>query len=163
MTDVLCYSGSYLQEFDATVLEATPKGVILDRTAFYPGGGGQPSDTEVLRTGDSGYRVGKLARSDGQIVHELDGQLTLGTAVHGVVDWERRYQLMRTHTALHILCGVMWCDYGVRVTGGDMKPLAARMDFELEQMSAEFAREMEDLINREVEAARPASTAQSRP
>ena len=79
---------------------------------------------------------------------------TIGVAVHGVIDWERRYQLMRTHTALHILCGIVWRQYGALVTGGDMKPLTARMDLELDRMSADFAREVEGLVNKEVEAAR---------
>ncbi len=156
MTEIMCYDDSYLQEFDATVIATTPKGVVLDRTAFYPGGGGQPTDTGVLGAGDREYRVRKLSRSEGQLVHELDGEPPpAGTEVHGVIDWERRYQLMRVHTALHILCGVVWRDLRAQVTGGDMKPLSARMDFELEQMSADFAREIEEAINREVEAARP--------
>ena len=156
MTDILCYEDSYLREFDATVVAVTPKGVVLDRTAFYPGGGGQPPDTGLLETADGTHRVKKLSRADGQTVHELEGDLPApGDGVHGVIDWDRRYQLMRTHTALHILCGVVWRDFGAKVTGGDMKPLTARMDFELEQMSTEFAEDIEELINKEVAAARP--------
>jgi len=156
MTEILCYGDSYLKEFDATVVEVLDRGVVLDRTAFYPGGGGQPPDTGVLRAGSVEHRVSKVSRSSGRLVHEIDGEPpAAGTAVHGVIDWERRYQLMRTHTALHILCGVIWRDYGVQVTGGDMKPLTARMDFELESMSADFAQRIEELINREVEASRP--------
>ena len=156
MTDVLCYADSYLKEFDAVVTSVTPKGAILDRTAFYPGGGGQPADSGVLTVEGVEYRVKKVARADGEYVHEIDGDLPeVGASVHGVIDWERRHQLMRTHTALHILCGVVWRDYGAKVTGGNMEPLSARMDFELENMSAEFAREVEELINKEVEAARP--------
>ena len=155
MTDILCYSDSYLREFDATVTGVTPKGVVLDRTAFYPGGGGQPSDTGELIAGPDSYAVKKLSRVDGRIVHELGGEsLPEGTEVRGRIDWERRYQLMRTHTALHILCGVVWRDFGAQVTGGDMKPLSARMDFELEKMSADFAVEMEARVNAEIEAAR---------
>ena len=156
MTDILCYRDSYLNEFDATVVDVTDQGVVLDRTAFYPGGGGQPSDTGALRTEDSEMRVSRIRRHKSGLVHQTDGPLpAAGTRIHGTIDWERRYQLMRTHTALHILCGVIWRDYGVPVTGGDMKPLSARMDFELESMSASFAAEVEELINREVEAARP--------
>ena len=155
MTDILCYSDSYMREFDATVTGVTPKGVVLDRTAFYPGGGGQPSDTGELIAGPDSCTVKKLSRVDGRIVHELGGEsLPEGTEVRGRIDWERRYQLMRTHTALHILCGVVWRDFGAQVTGGDMKPLSARMDFELEQMSADFAVEMEARVNAEIEAAR---------
>ena len=156
MTQVLCYTDSYLREFDTTVTDSTPKGVVLDRTTFYPGGGGQPPDTGVLRAGGREYRVTRLSRQEGKMVHEVEGEPPpVGARVHGVVDWERRYQLMRTHTALHIMCGVIWRDYGAHVTGGDMKPLSARMDFELEHMSADFAREVEELVNKEVEAARP--------
>ena len=156
MTDILCYRDSYLNEFDATVVDVTDQGVVLDRTAFYPGGGGQPSDTGSLRTGESEMRVSRIRRHKSGLVHQTDGPLPAsGARIHGTIDWERRYQLMRTHTALHILCGVIWRDYGVPVTGGDMKPLSARMDFELESMSASFAAEVEELINREVEAARP--------
>ena len=156
MTEILCYEDSYMREFDATITAATDKGVVLDRTAFYPGGGGQPPDTGVLQAGGSEYRVTKVGRSEGQLVHQLEGPPPeAGIAVQGIIDWDRRYQLMRTHTALHILCGVIWRDYGVPVTGGDMKPLSARMDFELESMSADFAIEVQKLINKEVEEARP--------
>lgn len=155
MTDVLCYADSYLKEFDATVVDTTSAGVVLDRTAFYPGGGGQPSDSGVLDHGGTSYTVSKVSRSDGQLVHAIEGEMpSAGETVHGIIDWERRYKLMRTHTALHILCGVIWRDYGSSVTGGDMKPLAARMDFELAQMSADFAREVEERINEEVRAER---------
>ena len=155
MTETMCHADSYLREFDARVVKTTAKGVVLDRTAFYPGGGGQPSDTGVLRVGDKELRVRKISRSDGDLVHETDGEPPpAGADISGAIDWERRYQLMRTHTALHILCGVVWRDFGAKVTGGDMKPLSARMDFELDQMSTDFATLMESLINQEVGAAR---------
>ncbi len=159
MTELLCNQDAYLRDFDATVVEVSRSGVALDRTAFYPGGGGQPSDTGVLQADGGEYAVKGLSRSSGKLVHETDSGAPLaGMAVHGVLDWERRFRLMRTHTALHILCGVVWRDFGAQVTGGDMKPLAARMDFELEQMTADFAHRMEELINEEVEAARPVET-----
>ena len=155
MTEILCYEDSYLQEFDAEVTAVVGKGVVLDRTAFYPGGGGQPPDTGTLTFDDQAVTVKRIRRTDGEYVHELDGEFPpVGTKVHGALDWERRYQLMRTHTALHILCGVVWRDYGAQVTGGNMEPLKARMDFEFENMTAEFAHEVEGLINEEVEAAR---------
>ena len=155
MTDILCYADSYLREFDARVVAVAGKGVVLDRTAFYPGGGGQPSDTGVLHAGDAELNVRKISLVDGQYVHELDGESPdVASTVHGAVDWERRYQLMRTHTALHILCGVVWRDYGAQVTGGNMQPLKARMDFELENMTAEFADEIEAAVNIEVQADR---------
>ena len=155
MTEILCQADSYLREFDATVVEVTPKGVVLDRTAFYPGGGGQPTDTGTLTAHGNEYPVARISRAEGKVVHEISGDSPEdGEAVHGQIDWERRYRLMRTHTALHVMCGVVWRDYGALVTGGDMKPLAARMDFELEQMSADFAREVETRVNLELEAAR---------
>lgn len=156
MTELLAQTDAYLREFSAVVTEAVESGVVLDRTAFYIGGGGQPCDTGVLTAGERSYQVKKVGRADGKIVHQIDGPLPPpGTAVTGSIDWETRYRLMRTHTALHILCGVVWRDYEAKVTGGDMKPGEARMDFELEQMSSEFADEVEKKINEEVAASRP--------
>lgn len=161
MTILLCHEDGYMKEFDATVAAVTDKGVVLDRTAFYPGGGGQPPDTGHLMTDGEECAVKKLSRPGGQIVHEIEGGdfPREGSAVHGVLNWERRYNLMRTHTALHILCGVVWRDYGALVTGGNMEPLAARMDFELESMSVDFAREVERAVNEEVAAERPVHAA----
>ncbi len=133
---------------------------VTDKSAFYPGGGGQPSDVGILRAGDATYQVTKVSRREGKVTHELDkASPAVGTQVTGVIEWDRRYKLMRTHTALHILCGVVWKEYGALVTGGDMQPLQARMDFELEHMSTDFARELEERVNREVAAARPVTTA----
>jgi misacylated tRNA(Ala) deacylase len=155
MTELLCQSDAYLKEFDATISAVNGDSVTLDRTAFYPRGGGQPSDIGVLRAGADEYRVLEVRKQSGGVWHKLDrAGLAVGTRAHGVVDWERRYRLMRTHTALHILCGVIFRDYGVSVTGGDMEPLAARMDFELERMSATFAQEVEEKVNAEIAAAR---------
>ena len=160
MTEALYHKDSYMRDFQAVVTDVVGQGVVLDRSAFYPGGGGQPSDTGVLRAGDVEYNVTKVARKDGKAVHELDGDPpAVGTAVTGTIDWDRRYKLMRTHTALHILCGIVWRDYGAKVTGGDMQPLQARMDFEMEHMTADFAREMEEKVNAEVAAGRRVTTA----
>ena len=156
MTELLAQIDAYIQEFTATVTEVVEGGVVLDRSAFYVGGGGQPCDTGSLSDGSQTYTVKKVGRVEGQIVHQVDGALpSVGTQVTGQIDWETRYQLMRTHTALHILCGVVWRDYGAKVTGGDMRPGEARMDFELEQMSAEFANEVEAKVNAEVASSRP--------
>lgn len=155
MTDLLFHNDSYVQEFQAAVTDVLEEGVVLDRTAFYVGGGGQPCDTGVLVQDGREYPVTRVARSGSKVVHQLEGAAPgIGARVTGRVDWERRYLLMRTHTALHILCGVVWRDYGAKVTGGDMRPGEARMDFELEQMSAQFAQEIEEKINAEVLAAR---------
>ena len=155
MTELLFLNDAYLSEFDAVVAEVTDDGgVALDRTAFYIGGGGQPCDVGTLTDAAGGeeYRVTKVGRAGDAVVHTIEGdeRPAVGTTLHGVIDWERRYLLMRTHTALHILCGVVWRDYGALVTGGDMRPGTARMDFELENMSAQFAEEVEDRINAEV-------------
>lgn len=160
MTELLYLSDGYLREFEATVTEVEGDGVVLDRTAFYPRGGGQPSDTGVLRDQEGReYVVRKVQKVKGQVLHKLEGEPPPeGREVQGAIDWDRRHKLMRTHTALHILCGVIWRDYGASVTGGNMEPLKARMDFELERMSAEFSAEVEAKINEEVAAARPVQT-----
>ncbi|MFQ5408884.1 MAG: alanyl-tRNA editing protein, partial [Anaerolineales bacterium] len=164
LTDLLFQTDSYLREFDAIVTAVEPDGrVALDRTAFYPGGGGQPNDTGVLTAGSQSWQVAKVKKAGPDVWHTLampaGGALpAVGQAVHGVVDWERRYQLMRTHTAMHILCGVVWRDYGASVTGGNMKPLKGRMDFEFETMRRELVDEIEAKINAEVAAARDIRT-----
>lgn len=155
MTELLFQTNSYLEEFDATVVAAEGERVVLDRTALYARSGGQPSDFGVLRASGAEYRLLDSKKQGDDIWHQLDrAGLTVGEQVHGIVDWDRRYKLMRTHTALHILCGVIFRDYGASVTGGDMEPLAARMDFEFDRMSAEFAHEVEEKINAQVAAAR---------
>ena len=151
MTELLYYSESYLKQFEATVTDVVAGGVVLNRTAFYVGGGGQPADSGVLTVGNREYSVTGIKRVDGQFVHLISGELpSQSSIVKGQIDWERRYLLMRTHSALHILCGVVWRDYGARVTGGDMKPGEGRMDFEFESFSAEFVDELEAKINAEV-------------
>jgi misacylated tRNA(Ala) deacylase len=158
MTELLYHADSYLKEFQATVTDVTESGIVLDRTAFYPGGGGQPNDVGVIRIGDVEYVVPKVSRKDSTIVHELGGGLpSVGDIVTGVLDWDRRYKLMRTHTSLHILCGVIWRDYRAQVTGGNMDPLAARMDFEFENLTAEFAEAVEATVNKEIDADYPIS------
>ncbi len=151
MTELFCYENSYMKYCDSTVLRASDNEVVLDRTVFYPGGGGQPCDTGALNWDDGISNVIRVRRSGDDLVHEIEGDCpTVGTVVRVEIDWNKRYELMRTHTALHILCGVIWRDFGALVTGGNMTPLAARMDFELEHMSSEFAIQVEELINLEV-------------
>jgi misacylated tRNA(Ala) deacylase len=156
MTKLLFETDSYVKEFKASVLELVDDGVVLDHTAFYPGGGGQPGDTGVMEADERTWRVTKVKKVAGQPVHFIDGELPpVGAAVTGHLDWERRYALMRTHTALHILCGVVFRDYGAQVTGGNMDPLQGRMDFEFETMHQELVAAIEEAINAEVAAARP--------
>ena len=155
-TDLLFQSDSYLREFGATAVAAEDRSVALDRTAFYPGGGGQPGDEGTISFGGDTRAVEKVRRAGDLVWHDLDGTPPgVGAEVTGALDWTRRYSLMRTHTALHILCGVVWRDYGAKVTGGNMQPLAGRMDFEFERMRGELVREIEAKINTEVEAGRP--------
>lgn len=155
MTELLAHQDAYLQQFQATVTEvnAAENTIALDKTAFYPTGGGQPHDVGWL---NDNLRVTKVKRQGGQIWHWLEGDLpAVGQTVHGNIDWERRYKLMRTHTAFHILCGVVWRDYGAQVTGGNMDELKGRMDFEFESLTKDLVQEIEDKLNVEVTAARP--------
>jgi misacylated tRNA(Ala) deacylase len=157
MTSQLFQTDSYLREFEARVVAVNPDegAVALDRTAFYPGGGGQPNDVGWLLPGDQSLAVTKVKRQGEHIWHWLEGPPPeVGTTVTGHIDWERRYKLMRTHTALHVLCGVVWRDYGALVTGGNMQPLKGRMDFEFETLRGELVREIEDKVNAEAQNGR---------
>ncbi|NJL56278.1 alanyl-tRNA editing protein, partial [bacterium] len=138
MIELLYQHDSYLKTFEAVVTaqDAEQHGVLLSRTAFYPGGGGQPNDLGTLHLDGLVYPVVRVGKGN---VHIIEGDLpTVGAVVTGMLDWERRYQLMRTHTAMHILCGVVWRDYGASVTGGNMELLEGRMDFEFERMSKDL-------------------------
>ncbi len=143
MTDLLYQTDSYLKEFDATVTKTDQEArtVVLDQSAFYPGGGGQPSDAGQLTVGDVVYPVTKVKKQGADVLHFISGELPLpevGTKVQGEIDWDRRYLLMRTHTALHVLCGTVFRDYGALVTGGNMEPGKGRMDFEFERLQGEL-------------------------
>lgn len=156
MTELLYQTDSYLKEFDATVTEVNAEihGVVLNKTAFYPAGGGQPADDGTLSYFEINYQVMRVKRVEGKFVHFIDREASLpnvGDQITGKINWERRYQLMRTHTAMHILCGVVFRDYGALVTGGKMDPLKGRMDFEFESMHKELVSDIEIAINKEVE------------
>ncbi len=155
MTEVLCASDSYLKSFRATVTDVGPLGVELDRTAFYPGGGGQMCDRGELRAAGRTYAVKEIKRDAGRLWHVIDdiGGLAAGDEVEGAIDWGFRYKMMRTHTALHILCGVIWQDFGVQVTGGQMYPDRARMDFALADLSPERVKTIEERANQAVREA----------
>jgi misacylated tRNA(Ala) deacylase len=160
MTEQLYQNDSYLREFDAVVTAVKDQAVALDRSAFYPGGGGQPADTGGIAWDGGSAQVVKVKRQGANLWHTLVGDVPLqGTAVRGQLDWERRYQLMRTHTALHVLCGVVWRDYGASVTGGNMDPLKGRMDFEFETMRKELVAEIEASVNDEIAENHPVRTA----
>ncbi|MDQ3126907.1 MAG: alanyl-tRNA editing protein [Chloroflexota bacterium] len=156
----LCYSDAYARTVEARVAMVDDSGeaslVILDRTVFYPGGGGQPPDRGLLlRTVDGRtWTVRSARKSGGDIVHELEpsagGPPAVGDALTVDLDWARRYALMRTHTALHALCGVVWRDHGALVTGGNMEPGGGRMDFEFESMSGDLVHSIEATVNAEL-------------
>lgn len=159
MTELLYQTDSYLKEFSAvvTAVDVETRAVVLDRSAFYPGGGGQPCDFGTLEVNGITYSVDKVKKMEDDVLHFLGGSEPLpvpGSASHGTLDWVRRFQLMRTHSAMHILCGTVFRDYGAKVTGGDMDPLKGRMDFEFETMRGELVREIEGTVNHEVAQAR---------
>lgn len=162
MTALLFQTDSYLREFDATVTacDEAARTVVLDRTAFYPGGGGQPHDTGTLHAGGRSWPVEKVEKRGGEVVHHLGGEEfppQPGEEVHGELDWERRYRLMRTHTAMHVLCGTIWREFGAQVTGGQMYLDRARMDFELEDLNPERVRQIEEHANAAIAAGAPVS------
>jgi misacylated tRNA(Ala) deacylase len=146
-----------LREWDAVVLDAGDDGIVLDRSAFYPGGGGQPPDHGVLLWGGVQTRIAGTRKGDDLYLIPADGDPVPppGTAVRGAVEDERRTALMRTHSGLHVLCGVVFRDYRALVTGGNMEPLTARMDFDLPELPAGFKEAVEAACNAEVAAGRP--------
>jgi misacylated tRNA(Ala) deacylase len=161
----LCYSDAYARSIGATVRHVEVGEqvlVVLDRTVFYPGGGGQPPDRgSILRATDGrAWTVASARKVDGEIVHALapaDGDAgppQVGDQVTVDLDWARRWSLMRTHTALHALCGVVWRDHGALVTGGNMEPGSGRMDFEFASMSGDLVDSIEATVNAELAAAR---------
>ena len=159
----IAYTDAYARSVEARVRHvevADTTLVVLDRTNFYPGGGGQPSDRGlILRAADGrGWTVRSARKADGDIVHELqpddDDPPEVGDIVEVDLDWARRFALMRTHTALHALCGVVWRDHGAQVTGGNMEPGSGRMDFEFESMSGELVGSIEEAVNVELAAER---------
>jgi misacylated tRNA(Ala) deacylase len=151
-TELLYLRDAYRREFDATVVSVRADAVALDVTAFYPTGGGQPHDTGTLEDG----RVVDVRKEGDLVWHTVDRPAPgEGEPVHGAIDWDRRHALMRTHTALHVLCGVIWNEWGKSVTGGNMEPLTARMDFEFDPLPEGFGPRVEGLVNGELVAARP--------
>lgn len=162
MTKLLYYHDSYQQTFEAVIIDTDEKNhaVILDQTIFFPGGGGQPADFGCLIYEGKSYTVKRAKKISGVIMHLLDREdpfPPIGAHVQGQLNWDHRYKLMRTHTAMHILCGVIYRDYRASVTGGNMEPLKGRMDFEFETMRKELVDQINVSINLEVVKARPVS------
>ena len=166
MTKLLYQTDAYLKEFSATItsVDVETRAIVLDQSAFYPGGGGQPCDFGSLEVAgviypvdNIVYPVGKVKKQGDDVLHFLGGTDPLpapNSATNGTLDWVRRHQLMRTHTALHILCGTVFRDYGAKVTGGDMDPLKGRMDFEFENMRGDLVKAIETATNLEVQQGR---------
>jgi misacylated tRNA(Ala) deacylase len=156
VTEEMYVTDAYARSCDATVEQVTDGGVVLDRTIFYARSGGQPGDTGVLRWDAGDVRVVDTVKEGGTLLHRLEGDPPdVGAAVIAEIDWDRRHTLMRTHTALHALSAIVFRDYDVKVTGGNMEPGVARMDFELESIDAKFGREVEEKLNAELAADRP--------
>lgn len=154
------HTDSYQKTFSAQVVEHDLKlnGIILNQTAFYPGGGGQPADNGTLTYSQNNIRLTSIQSVAGKIVHILPGDTQLpeiGSEITGEIDWPHRFQLMRTHTAMHVLCGVIFRDYGASVTGGNMAPLNGRMDFEFASLHKELVSVIEQAINFEISKSLP--------
>jgi misacylated tRNA(Ala) deacylase len=158
-TELLYATDAYVKEFDATVLAVADQALALDRTAFYPGGGGQMADRGQIQWSGGKLAVTALRKENGVIWHEVEvaeGSLpAAGEKVQGVLDWDFRYQMMRTHTALHTLCGVIFRDFGAQVTGGQMYPDRARMDFTLEAFTPDLTQLIEETVNETLAAGHP--------
>lgn len=152
MTDELAARDAYLRTAEGSVVEITDGGLVLDRSVFYARGGGQPGDVGTISWDGGSLEVTDTIRRSGKIIHVTAAEHLPepGTPVEGVIDWDRRYRIMRTHTALHALSGVVFRDYGAKVTGGNMEDGSARMDFELDEMSQEFGQVVERTLNQEL-------------
>jgi misacylated tRNA(Ala) deacylase len=148
-TRELFLEDSYTKEFEARVVKLGGREVILDRSAFYPGGGGQPPDKGSLGIGPVGASVVDVRREGGNIVHVLERAIPDTVQdLRGSLDWERRFAHMRYHTALHVLSGVIWRNFEAKVTGGQMRTDRARMDFSFPgEWTAEVVSEIEHLTN----------------
>jgi misacylated tRNA(Ala) deacylase len=156
VTEELFSTDAYARSCSATVAEVAEGGLVLDRTVFYARGGGQPGDTGTIRWEGGEVAVTDAVKRDGNVLHLLDGKPPpVGTSVTAEIDWDRRHALMRTHTALHALSAVIFRDHDAKVTGGNMEPGVARMDFELEAIDAEFGRRVEEVLNAELASDRP--------
>jgi misacylated tRNA(Ala) deacylase len=158
-TELLYATDAYARSFDATVFEITPEGgVVLDRTAFYPTGGGQPHDTGSLSWDGGSCAIVEVRKSGDQVVHRVEGAPPpQGSTVKGEIDWDRRYALMRHHTALHSMSGVIYQLFGATVTGGQMYPDRARMDFQLPDLSQERLQRIEARTNELLAEGHPVS------
>lgn len=156
MTDEIAARDAYQRSVDTMVERVDGTGIILSQTVFYPRGGGQPGDTGWIRWPKGQVEIIDTVRRQGRLLHVFQGDPPPeGVEVTAEIDWERRHLLMRTHTALHSLSAIIWRDFDAKVTGGNMEPGTARMDFELEGISVEFGQQVEDKLNEELQADHP--------
>lgn len=158
VTELLYLKDHYLREFDASVVCVEANSVTFDKTAFYPTGGGQPNDTGIIRWKEGESKILDVSKRTGAVLHKIDGQTPReGVMVRGVIDWDRRYVFMRYHSALHVLCGLVYHMYGGLVTGGQIYLDRARMDFDLQDLGPDRVQEIEKECNKVIEAGRPIS------
>ncbi|MBI1973259.1 alanyl-tRNA editing protein [Candidatus Micrarchaeota archaeon] len=152
MTEELFWRDSYCREFDATVKSVRDgRFILLDKTAFYPEGGGQPNDTGKLTCGGQEYAVVGVLKESGGIVHEVDREgLQEGAAVSCSLDWSRRHRLMRMHTATHVLCSIIGRENGALITGNQLGIGKTRVDLSLESLNKELAQKFIDEANQEL-------------
>lgn len=151
MTELLYMQDSYQKEFSAEVIAKGEGYIVLSQTAFYPTGGGQPCDLGIIETAKKEFEVVKVKREEGQVRHYIrDGIIEVGERIRGKIDWQRRYKLMRTHTAMHAMSAIAWLDHQAQVTGGNMEPLSGRLDFEFENFNSELVAEIEKRVNEEI-------------
>jgi len=159
VTELLFQRDSYLRRFEAVVVGLTSEGVILDKTAFHPTSGGVANDTGWLYSGERRYEVRDVVidKSSGEVIHILDSLegLKPGSSVIGELNWERRYRLMRLHTAAHILSAVMYSKYGSLVTGGSVEPDKAKEDYDVQgdekEVFSKAAEEVNEIIKKGIE------------
>lgn len=150
MNEPLYWRDQEAMSWRATVMEATPEGIVLDESAFYPGGGGQPADAGVLEWSGVFTRVAGVSAGNRLVPVEGDPVPPVGTSVTGRLDDQRRRSLMRTHSALHVLCGVVYRDFGAVATGSNMEPLSGRLDCNLDQVPEGFKTDLEQALNEEI-------------
>ncbi len=162
-TELVYLDDAYLKSIEATVIDRRDDAVALDRTVLYPTGGGQPHDTGMLRLDGNSIPIDTVKKEGLVGWHQLAlgsaaaagaGSPPVGSVVEVEIDWERRHQLMRTHSAMHVLCGVIWNEFDKAVTGGNMEPLKGRMDFEFDPLPDGFAQRVAAAVNTEIEADR---------
>jgi len=153
MTEEIYLTDSYVKNFKAKVVKVSQDGVILDRTAFYPGGGGLENDIGKLLISDKEIQVLEVKRQDSEIVHTINGNLSEGDLVEGIIDWDRRYSMMKLHTASHIIASIAYNKYGAMVTGGHISPEYAKDDFNVEDKNilTNIINEANDIIKENIE------------